>query len=91
MAALHPPNGPDLGNTVVTVTGGVFRNYTDGLRCRFGDQVVPAQWHGPDMVACVSPRLRQVQEIQSVTTSAQETEEEEQVVTVSAQEMTPEM
>ena len=41
IAEVQPNSGPATGY-IVTVIGGKFKNYTEGLRCRFADQIVPA-------------------------------------------------
>ena len=40
--------------------------------------MVPAQWHSPDALSCVSPKLRQVLEVQSLVSTASASVPEEQ-------------
>ena len=67
VSSVEPRVGPSTGNTLITVTGGPFPNYTSTLFCRFGNQPVPAQFISESTLQCVSPRLRPVREIQSIT------------------------
>ena len=66
VSSLHPRVGPSTGLTLVTVHGGPFPNYTDTLRCRFGNQIVPAFFISHDALQCVSPHLRPVREVQKI-------------------------
>ena len=58
IAEIHPNSGPATGQTIISVIGGPFKNYTEGLRCRFADQIVTAVYISEKVVECVSPRLR---------------------------------
>ena len=71
VSAVTPAWGPVSGHTRVRVVGQNFRNHpTDQLKCRFGDQEVAATWHNGREVGCSSPRLGDIDEIQTVTMSS---------------------
>jgi len=67
VATVYPRVGPSTGETLVTINGGPFVNYTDTLLCRFGNQAVPATYVSIDALQCVSPHLRPVREVQKIT------------------------
>jgi len=67
VSSVSPRVGPSTGNTLVTLIGGPFPNYTSTLFCRFGNQPVPAQFISESTVQCNSPPLRPVREVQSIT------------------------
>ena len=54
LTSVSPRSGPIHGGTLVVVTGVDFFNVPNFV-CRFGDQVVPAQWISGTMAQCVTP------------------------------------
>ena len=70
IAEIHPNSGPATGQTIISVIGGPFKNYTEGLRCRFADQIVSAVYISEKVVECVSPRLRPRREVQRIASNA---------------------
>ena len=64
---IQPRVGPSTGNTLITITGGPFPNYTSTLFCRFGNQPVPANFLSETTLQCVSPHLRPTREVQTIT------------------------
>ena len=90
--AVEPSWGPILGGTLVRVIGGRFREGADAdgadgaslLRCRFGDDEVPARWHSPSELSCVAPPLGVVDEVQSLAVLAPSHVPEVQLVRTSA-------
>jgi hypothetical protein len=84
IAAVTPGWGPVSGHTPVRVVGQNFKNHpSDQLKCRFGDQEVPAVWHSGREMGCSSPRLGDIDEIQTVTTSSLAHMPEVQTITTS--------
>lgn len=68
ISELIPPYGPAEGGTRVKVLGGYFRNeISENLRCRFGDQDVPARYQSETEVGCTAPALRPIDEVQSAS------------------------
>ena len=66
VSSVHPRAGPATGNTVITVSGGPFPNYTQSLFCRFGSQIVSARFLDESAVECTAPKLRPVREVQRI-------------------------
>ena len=64
---VYPRVGPSTGNTLITITGGPFPNYTSTLFCRFGNQPIQATFVSETTLQCISPHLRPIREIQSIT------------------------
>ena len=54
VTSISPSKGPDLGSTVVRVSGSGFRNFAS-LSCMFGVTVISAKWLSEDAVECVTP------------------------------------
>ncbi|XP_078472002.1 uncharacterized protein LOC144733868 [Lampetra planeri] len=51
-----PSTGPDVGGTLVLITGRNLNASADGgYRCAFGDQVVEGTWLSSEQVRCVTP------------------------------------
>lgn len=91
-AKLLPSWGPVSGNTAITVVGAKFRDsHNHGLRCKFGDQEVPAVYRSERELHCVSPRLGDVDEVQVVAASSLAHQPEVQTVRVFADPYTPEV
>ena len=56
-SALIPAGGPELGGTIVTISGTNFVNSTD-LACYFGNSKASGQWSSDEEVECVTPAMR---------------------------------
>lgn len=54
MTKVQPATGPDVGGTVLTITGTLFVNSTN-LKCRIGYKIVPATYVNPTTIKCTSP------------------------------------
>ncbi|CAM9116223.1 unnamed protein product [Choristocarpus tenellus] len=51
---ISPPSGSTTGGTQVSVLGNNFV-FVPGISCRFGLELSPAAYHGPNHITCVSP------------------------------------
>ena len=67
VAHVQPQVGPATGNTLVTVHGGPFVNESQFMKCRFGNQVVPAYFIDLSTLQCKSPALRPIREVQRLS------------------------
>lgn len=72
VVSVEPAFGPVLGETMVRVEGGPFRDEGNEVaqeqlvRCRFGDQESPATVHSASLVACRALPMRSIPEEQEV-------------------------
>jgi len=88
---IEPAEGPIEGGTRISVRGGVFRNdSSDKLRCRFGDQDVQGIYHSESLIACTSPPLQPVDEIQTISVYSLAHVPEVQTVVIDAADYVPE-
>jgi hypothetical protein len=70
-SALQPTAGPATGGSVVTLQGAGFSQQQQ-LKCRFGEQVVPASFLSATEVSCVAPPLQgSWASVEAVQTAAQ--------------------
>ncbi|KAL7434371.1 hypothetical protein ACHAXM_004035 [Skeletonema potamos] len=56
-SALTPTGGPELGGTIVTISGSNFANSSE-FACYFGEIKASGQWISDEELACVTPTTR---------------------------------